>query len=249
MLLTLLFHQIEPKSPEILEEKLALLKQNFSLLLPGNKIPAFKTSLCLTFDDSYVDFYHYLFPLLKKLQIKTLLAVPAGYIVEKARLPIERRLKFLKKKKNLFNPNYKEAFCSFSELKEMAQSGLVEIASHSFYHQDLTDPKQLAEFQTDLKQEIVFSKQFLEQKLNLPINTFVYPYGRFNRKIHNLVQKHYKYALRIGSALNFSWQNISNLTYRINLLSFSNIDRLIKNRHLNFWLYTGKYLINSLRRR
>ena len=56
----------------------------------------------------------------------------------------------------------------------------------------------------------------LESKLQTPIQTFVYPYGLFNPKIHSLAKKHYPYVMRIGNALNRSWINSQGLFYRIN---------------------------------
>lgn len=262
MLLTLLFHQISPPNPAVLEKKLLFLKQNFPILLPGEKIPPFKTSLLLTFDDAYFDFYHYIFPLLKKLQIKALLAVPAGFILEKASLAPQERLALLFKNEhtnkynNVFQENLKEAFCSFAELKEMADSGLVEIASHSFSHANLTlqknqtnktNPLEKLAKEIDLKKEVVESKQLLEAKLGHPIQTFVYPYGRFNSSVQAYVKKHYQYALRIGSALNFSWQNFSGLIYRNNLTDFNLLEGSLKKRR--YLPYMGYYLLNTVRGR
>lgn len=243
MLLTLLFHKIKPENTAVLEAKLAFLKKQYPLLLPGEHIPFFKTGIMLTFDDGYADFYFHLFPLLKKLQIKALLAVSPAYIQEKSSLPQNRRLLLLKNNQNLFRANKKEAFCSFQELKEMASSGLVEIASHSFSHLDLTNAKTNQE----LEREILFSKQLLEKKLDLTIKTFVYPYGSFNRSIHSYVKKHYSYILRIGSAANFSWHNLSGLLYRQNVLSFNHLKNVLKKRLYPF--YISSCLFNSFRAR
>lgn len=239
MLLTLLFHRIEPADPAFLEANLSFLAKNFPLLLPGDRITPFKTSLQLTFDDGYFDFYHYIFPLLEKLNIKALLAVPAGYILDRSALPSEKRL--LKLKSDPFKTKNKDAFCSFAELKEMAQTGLVEIASHSFSHQSLIHPD------ANLEQEIIFSKKLLEEKLDQPIRCFVYPYGHFNREVQALVKKHYQHALRIGSAINFSWQSFSGLHYRQNVKNFYFLKSHLKKRR--YLPYVGYYLLNTLRGR
>ncbi|MFA5250918.1 MAG: polysaccharide deacetylase family protein, partial [Parachlamydiales bacterium] len=232
MLINLLFHKIKPAYSPLLEKTFQHLERKYPILLPGEKIPPFKTSLCLTFDDGYFDFYYYVFPLLKKLKLKALLAVSAGTLQEKSQLAPEKRLALLenghffpgpKIKEKAFCPNSTalagqalkakgkaakknilppaDAFCSCDELKEMLQSGLVQIASHSFSHASLTRPE------TDLKKEVLFSKMVLEEKLQAPIQSFVYPYGHFDPSIHRFVKKHYRYIFRIGSALNFSWHN------------------------------------------
>ena len=65
MLLILMYHQIiEPQvDPEIsvskLEEHLKYLQENFNIIVPGQNL--LKNNVCLTFDDAYIDFYHYIF--------------------------------------------------------------------------------------------------------------------------------------------------------------------------------------------
>jgi peptidoglycan/xylan/chitin deacetylase (PgdA/CDA1 family) len=240
MLLNLLLHKLKPTDPLILEETLLHLSHHYQLLLPGDKIPPFKTALSLSFDDGYFDFYHYLFPLLKKLNIKALLAAPAGLIEESTTLLPQERLELLTRDP-LKSKRPTPALCTFAELQEMVQSSLVEIASHSFSHASLIQPG------VDLEKEVLFSKELLENRLKCSINTFVYPYGHFNRSIHTYVKGHYQYVLRIGSALNFSWRNFSNLTYRQNIPAFTDLLTALKKRY--YLSYLGSYLSNTLRGR
>ena len=145
----------------LLEKQLAFFKKNYSVVLPGDPISFNKTQLCLTFDDGYFDFYHHIFPLLTKLQLKCVLAVPAGLINEQTILPTTERLKA--------PINDKKALCTWAELKAMAQTPFVQIASHAYSHQNLLQKN------LNLDLEINYSKELLENKLNRPITTFVYP--------------------------------------------------------------------------
>jgi peptidoglycan/xylan/chitin deacetylase (PgdA/CDA1 family) len=129
----------------------------------------------------------------------------------------------------------KPAYCNWEELQEMDHSGLVHIASHSYSH------KNLLENNVDLHREVVISKQILEDKLQKSIDTFVYPYGKFNTYIHSEVKKHYTYIMRIGSAINFSWDSHSKMIYRIPNDDFSRKEKSL------FYYYS--WLWNSLRNR
>jgi peptidoglycan/xylan/chitin deacetylase (PgdA/CDA1 family) len=75
-------------------------------------------------------------------------------------------------------------------LSEMRDAG-VDIQAHSATHQDLRKPydkvtkKKLspAEYEQWLQNEIVGSKQLLEQKLGIKVNCFAVPYGFYNEHI------------------------------------------------------------------
>ena len=195
----------------------------------------------MSFDDGFYDFYKYVFPVLKKLKIKALLAIPIKYILNETTIDPKIRL----------SVGYKEAmkgviyktkapFCTWQEIKQMVDSNLVEIASHSYNHVNLID-------NADLDLEIVESKKILEEKLNTKIATFVYPLGKFDDTVHKKVKKHYKYAMRLGSAINFSWQNISSITYRVisDNLKSKNENLKLKNYISYFWFF----FLNTFRKR
>lgn len=205
MLVTFLYH--EAKDPEALQTHLKSLSK-YPIVLPGDSVPFFRRSFCLTFDDAYADFYHVVFPLLKKLKMRALLAVPVKFILPSTDLPIQERLSC----KNPMQGNlYREKapFCTWEEIREMQESGYVQIASHSFSHPDLSQKE------VDLEKEIVHSKRILEERLGIRIDTFVYPFGKFTKEVHAFTRKHYRFAMRIGSACNLSWGNGKQLIYRI----------------------------------
>lgn len=207
------------------ENHLLYLKKHFSLILPGQRA---SKSLCITFDDATVDFYYHVFPLLKKHGIKVVLAVCPHYSLETTNLSSDKRLQFTEKK--LFTPLSKEKgyFCTFEELKEMQDSTLVKIASHSFSHPNLLKPN------INLDKEIAASKTVLEDALKSTIDIFVYPYGKFNTKIRQVARHHYFYQMRIGSGINFG---NNHFIYRIPCDSIKSIQCLFSK---------SKYIIYSL---
>ncbi len=180
------------------------LANHFSFVFPGESI---KKSVCLTFDDAYFDFYHLVFPLLKEMGAKAVLGVPSAFIQDKSRLSVSARLSLLAPPD--CSAIRKDAFCSWTELEEMQKSGFVYIASHGHTHQNLLSSN------VDLTEEIIHSKQILQSKLSCPIDTFIYPMGKFSGAVHRQVRLQYKYAMRLGGALNYSWQNSSGLIYRL----------------------------------
>jgi peptidoglycan/xylan/chitin deacetylase (PgdA/CDA1 family) len=247
MLLTFLYHHVGEEgkysnSTKMVENHLSLLAKKFNIVVPGDRLPLFKVNICLTFDDAFFDFYHFVFPLLKELNIKAVLAVPVKYIQNSTLLSPEERLALFHHEATLEGVYQKKVpFCTWQELDEMAKSNLVEIACHSFSHKNLLDAS------LDLEQEIVESKKVLEKMLNRDIHTFIYPLGKFNKEIHQLVRKHYRYTMRIGSTLNFNWQNMNKITYRIIGDNLKTADELLKPYY--FLSYLWIYLLNTLRGR
>lgn len=210
--LTLMFHRVAAPSlgchPEPFARYLAYLVQHFPIVLPGEILTA-PLSICLTFDDAYYDFYYYVYPLLKKHQVKALLAIPAQYIVEDCALDPQHRLSL--PRYEFMEASYQNhvPLCTWQELREMQQSGLVLMANHSYSHANL------AHKTADLKQEILYSKEILTQQLATKIEHFVYPYGKMNQAVHQLVCQHYQFGIRIGGAINQGWDYQHQFIYRL----------------------------------
>ncbi|MDJ0651791.1 MAG: polysaccharide deacetylase family protein [Simkaniaceae bacterium] len=242
MLLALLYHKIGTSkyaNPlKTLEDHFQWISSRYPTVLPGELL-SHKCSICLTFDDAFFDFYHSIFPLLKKYQLKALLAVPTAYIPEEIHLFFEKRLEKVQTFPNKAPPVPSPAFCSWTELKELALSPLIQIASHSIHHHPMTSTH------IDPEHELLVSKALLEEKLDVSVNSFVYPFGLWNKKVHAIAKKHYEYIFRIGNAYNRSWKNANQLLYRVNgdqlpkvNFPFSPLFRL---------KHTARYFFNTVR--
>lgn len=116
----------------------------------GSQLPA--KSIALTFDDGYEDMYTNTLPLLKKYNMKGTM-----YIIVNA----------------LGKPGY----LTKEQVKEMADSGYVEIAAHTLNHPDL----RLKDWQA-ANYEIGGSKRELEKIIGQPVTDFAYPYGFFTTR-------------------------------------------------------------------
>jgi peptidoglycan/xylan/chitin deacetylase (PgdA/CDA1 family) len=219
-LLVLMYHKIfEPSSPDFIkkfEAHLRYLTQNFNIVLPKDKLDEGKLNICLTFDDAYYDFYSHVFPLLQIYKTKALLAVPTQYILDSTEVASDIRLG-VPYPTGMDNSLYQNhvPFCTWQELKVMAQSPHVALASHSHTHIHLARELHTPQ---DFEREIIFSKHLIELKTKAPVTSFVYPYGNFSRKLDKKIQAHYPHTFRIGSALNANWER--GLCYRVDATEF-----------------------------
>ncbi len=246
MLLVLLYHRINnikhSNNLEMFQSHIRYIAEHYPIALPGDPIIQGKMTLCLTFDDAFFDFYHYIFPLLSELKIKTLLAIPVKYIVEDTRVDADSRLR-IPYDTAMEERVYKERapFCTWKEIAEMVGSGHVEVASHSYSHIDVTSGN------VDLNMEVAGSRKEIEKRLGRKVTTFVYPFGRVDEKTHSAVKQHYGFSMRIGFALNKDWQNANGMIYRV---SADNLpDPFYPLRKMNLLKYYLKYLSNTVRGR
>lgn len=116
-------------------------------------------SAILTFDDGYEDFYTDVFPLLKKYHMRATAYVIYNYIGHKG-------------------------FMNEAQIRELIDSDLVEIGSHTLDHLYLKSiPNHIANAQ------ILESKNLFEKRFGIKIKTFAYPYGAFNEANRDAVQK------------------------------------------------------------
>jgi peptidoglycan/xylan/chitin deacetylase (PgdA/CDA1 family) len=123
--------------------------------------------IVFTFDDGYKDVFTYAVPILQK----------HGFI---GTFAIATEL--------LGRPGY----AVWDDVIAAQKMGM-EIVSHSENHLDLTNS---IYSDVDLRREIFDSKTLLEHALGVPIDFFVYPYGRYNAKVEQMVKDAgYKLAL------------------------------------------------------
>lgn len=239
-LLVLMYHRISdttrPGSIEHFRSHIEQLASQWPIVTPGEPLTG-PINVCLTFDDAYFDFYHYVFPLLEKLKLKAVLGVPTAFIPEKTEASSQTRLS-VPYPAALEPPFHRDKgpLCTWSELKEMASSGYVQLASHSQTH------CHLARDECNLADELVASKALIEAQCGQTVNTFIYPFGNLSRSLAKQVAKHYPYSMRIGGAINHSW---SSLLYRVDADAFWPSNLPIQTKDLV--RYTRRYWFNRLR--
>ncbi|MDX4065962.1 polysaccharide deacetylase family protein [Aliarcobacter skirrowii] len=233
MLISIMYHHVNSdrcsNDLSIFEEHLKYIKNNFKTIFPGEKVT--QKSVCLTFDDAYADFYFLIFPLLKKYNLKALLAIPSKYILDDTEELPENRMNF---EHNYLFENYQKAtFCTYKELKHMQDSGLLVFGSHSHSHVNLLEDN------VDLDLELRVSKEILEEKLNTKIESFVFPFGKYNQNILEKAKLYYKYNFRIGNAIHKDFSGINGAIYRVDGDGLKTADEIFKTTKLLKYKFKG----------
>ena len=151
--------------PEIFEEQIrTLIKNGYKVYTLYDLVDVLngekeinKKSFILTFDDGYKDFYTQAFPVLELYNLKS-----TNFLI-------------------LNSINLKGTLKNW-QIEELYYSGLVDFGSHSVSHVNLQ-----ALSKTEMEKEVFDSKYQLEELLNIPIDFFSYPGGKYNSFTEELV--------------------------------------------------------------
>ena len=179
---TLMYHGVSDEGwgavelfvrPADLEAQLQYLTENgytpiwFEDLAHVDKI---EKPVLLTFDDGYVDNYTELFPLLQKYQVKATVFVIAGTV------------------------DYNTNNLTSAQIREMSDSGLVSIQSHTQTHPYLSalDAK-------TQEWEMTRSKLMLTRITGKEPYVLCYPSGNFTDETLELTRRHYRMGVDMGN--------------------------------------------------
>ncbi len=162
----------------------------------GGLLP--KKAVLITFDDGYSSVYTNAYPILKKYKIPSVIALVGSWLLEKETVD--------------FGGNMIERgeFLSKEQLKEMTDSGLVEIASHSYgMHKGIIGNPQgnmqpairtrqwLAEqqkyedeksYEKRIRDDLLANNTFLKQYTGQEPRVMVWPYGHYNKEVRQIAE-------------------------------------------------------------
>ena len=164
-------------SPSKLEEQLKyLVENNYETIFINNieDIYKYNKPIALTFDDGYLDFYLYAFPLMIKYNVKSTLFVINKYIG---------------------TPGY----CTIEQLQQMQESGLVRVEAHTVSHDRLATLSN-----GKVKEELQGSKTYLSENLDINSTVICYPYGSYNNVVIEEAKKLYKYGLAMDGGVYYT---------------------------------------------
>jgi len=164
-----------------------------------NEKPLPNKAVLITFDDGYQSVYANAYPILKKYKIPVVIALVGSWLQAKDKVDFSghtiARSKFLNQK----------------EIKEMVSSGLVEIASHSYFSHEgiqgnpqgsmepaITTRKWLKDknlyeddksYQQRIYNDLSENNLFLEQYTGQKPRVMVWPYGRYNIEVRKIAEQ------------------------------------------------------------
>jgi peptidoglycan/xylan/chitin deacetylase (PgdA/CDA1 family) len=143
----------------------------------GDK-PPFETTVVITFDDGFRDFYTQAFPILTKYGFPATVFLPTAFIDRAAR-------------------TFRGMEClTWSEVRELHAAGVV-FGSHTVNHPQLTDIPE-----AEVTSEVWRSKEVIEHEVGAPVDSFAYPYAfpehdrQFRRRLRvDLERAGYQYGV------------------------------------------------------
>lgn len=159
----------------------------------------------LTFDDGYKDNYTNAFPILKKYGFKGVIYLLGTLKYNKWDVD------------NPKNPEKRFSLMDDNEILEMQEYG-IEFGGHSMTHSKMSQiPKDIAE------QEIIESRDILEQKLGKKMACFAYPYGDRDQGVRDFVKNAgYEFGVATDSG-DISFQEDLYNIRRIGIFSTNNL--------------------------
>ena len=126
-----------------------------------------RRSVILSIDDGYKSVYEIAFPVLKRFDYPATVFVYSDFVGAGAAL-------------------------NWKQMREMVDSGLIDIQPHSKTHADLTlrlEGESEKAYRKRLALEFRHPAELIERNLGLPIHTFSYPYGAENEIVIEAAEK------------------------------------------------------------
>ncbi|WP_418641878.1 polysaccharide deacetylase family protein [Vibrio chaetopteri] len=177
---------------DMFDKHMALLKKmgfetlTFEDLQDGRlirRLEANQRYIMLTVDDGYVDNLELMLPVLQKHDFKAVVYVVTGETFN--RWDVE----------NPSNPEKSVPLMNAKQVKQLAESGHIEIGGHTLTHpklDTLTDEQQ--------RFEIIENKKALEATLGKSLTSFAYPFGEHNQASKQIAKEAgYQYAVATNS--------------------------------------------------
>lgn len=204
-------------SPSQFEEDLMYLKQNgyetvlikdlIDFVYLKKELP--QKCAVLSFDDGHLSNYHYIFPLIKKSNDKIVISVVGEYTDNAT---------------NTEDRNVAYSYLKWEDIKELDESGLVEIANHTYNFHNKNKRMGIGSVTGETKEEYTkIIKDDLE-KLNKKIKditgkeplTFTYPFGKVVENSYDVIKKiGFKASLSCEEGINIIRENDKECLYML----------------------------------
>ncbi|WP_312501421.1 polysaccharide deacetylase family protein [Lacrimispora sp.] len=194
----IMYHQVKNSgfgndviSPKEFESDLKYLKENHYNTISMTQLIDYvhdkkelpQNPVILSFDDGYLSTYLNVYPLLKEYDMKIVLSIIGKSVDDFSKVCDE---------------NIDYSHVTWDEVKEMQQSGLVEIQSHSYNLHKITKERygcsqmaneSLEHYEEFLSNDINTLQEKIMSVTGSSPNTFIYPYGKYNDKLETIIKK------------------------------------------------------------
>ncbi len=156
--------------PSDLEAQIeALLDAGYVFLFADEYGKTKEKSVVLTFDDGYTDNCTELLPILKKYNVKATVYIIGDLV-----------------------GNHHE-YLTYDQIREMADSGLVQFGCHTMSHPDLTT---LTDEQ--IREEYQRCKDLIKSLTDQDCRSIAYPYGYYDARVTAITKEYFDYAYNSG---------------------------------------------------
>lgn len=204
-------------SPSQFEEDLMYLKQNgyetvlikdlIDFVYLKKQLP--QKCAVLSFDDGHLSNYHYIFPLIKKSNDKIVISVVGKY-TDNATDTEDRNVAY--------------SYLKWEDIKELDESGLVEIANHTYNFHNKNKRMGIGSVTGETKEEYTKIINDDLEKLNKKIKeitgkeplTFTYPFGKVVENSYDVIKKiGFKASLSCEEGINIIRENDKECLYML----------------------------------
>jgi peptidoglycan/xylan/chitin deacetylase (PgdA/CDA1 family) len=165
----------------------AVVSLDEAVAMVGRGAAATGDAVVVTFDDGYDDVYRHAFPILARYGLPATVYLATSYIDEQRPFAFEMGL----------DPHQRGRPLSWTQVREMARSGLITIGAHTHTHPDIR-----ALGAPEIAQEIGQANAVIADRLGAPARHFAYPWGRVTDAARDLVRRVYRTAAVGGTRKN-----------------------------------------------
>lgn len=194
----LILHDIAPDQTGKLRDLLCALSHNYDFLNPdefilymNGALTLQRPSLLVTFDDGFSSTYYVCRYILEPLDIRALIFLCADTLCLKSLSQDQTYIsQNLKRLKPVLPLQSSRLFLSSSQVSELISKGHT-IGSHTSSHPRLSSLNRSL-----LYDEIVHSADLLQQRFDIPIDSFAYPFGdidSFSQASMNIARQRFRY--------------------------------------------------------
>ena len=145
-------------------------------------IPLPENPVILTFDDGYYNNYFYAYPLLQKYQMKATISIIGKQTDD-----------YSSRDEN--NAYY--SHCTWDQLREMVNSGLIEVQNHTYNLHTNTKGRNgcaknaresLEDYTAMLTGDVGQLQREIQEEIGILPNTFTYPFGSFTKETRQIIR-------------------------------------------------------------